>query len=175
VRIRRRHVIATILLLLLGGAFYFYFLHRVQRTQQADGWRLRFSYQPFHCQVCLGHVEEMTYHGTPVNPPHWAWNSNDDLGTPRVIIQTPMGVYEAWKGVSVWRLGHAGALMIEDSDESVSAEEMTQGWYDAKIAGDRFTYGPFKRKKNTPIGWCLLSTTNASRWIAPEKIHAASW
>jgi len=170
-----RHTLA-LLLAIAGTAFYFYFVHRTLDRKELNGWKLRFSYQRFHCRVCLGAVEELSYQGTEVSIPNWTWTSNQ-FGTPMVIISTPVGDFRAWKETKHWRLAH-GVLGKEDSPNEISPSELSQGWYDA-IPDDRSNYnpifGPFQFKKNMPAHWCLVANNLRARWIDPLKITSVDW
>ncbi len=170
-----RHTVA-LLLAIAGTAFYFYFVHRTEDRKELNDWKLRFSYQPFHCRVCLGSVEELSYQGTEIPIPNWSWKSNHD-GTPTVIISTPVGDFRAWKETKNWRLAHGAIYKSEPQDEILECE-LAQGWYDA-IPADKSDYVPlygrFFFKKNTPAHWCLVANNLRARWIDPLKIASVDW
>lgn len=170
-----RHTLA-LLFAVAGTAFYFYFVHRSVDRKELNGWKLRFSYQPFHCRVCLGRVEELNYEGTEISIPNWSWKSDGD-GSPLMIISTPVGDFRAWKDAHYWGLAHL-SIVTEEIDDEPSASELSMGWYDA-VPVDRSNYvpvyGPFHAKKNTPSHWCLMINNNHARWIDPVKIGTVGW
>jgi hypothetical protein len=78
---------------------------------------------------------------------------------------------ESWK-LSPWNPN------LEEVDQSISADELRRGWYDAAsgdLRGFVNTDGPYVRKKGTPSHWCLLTTFDQARWVEPEKIDALEW
>lgn len=173
---RRRHTVGTAVLL-LGAAFYGYFIYRSTEVKDADGWHLRFTYLPFHCRVCMGHVEELSYKGIPLPVPDWRWKTNDGLSTPMVLVHTPVGQYVATDPQRRWRLSHH-SLRIEESETRVEAGELFAGWYNARIpqtSGTVYVDGPYMRKQGTPSHWCLIATYDEARWVSPEKVGELDW
>lgn len=172
---RRRHTVGTIVLF-LGAAFYGYFIHRSAEVKDAEGWHLRFSYLTFHCRVCLGNVEELTYKGMALPVPDWRWK-DDGGSTARVNVLTPVGEFTADEDYRNWMHRHTG-LYVQDTPEGISPDELSQQWYDARgddLAKIAMPFGPFIRKKDTPAHWCLLATHDEARWVSPEIIGELKW
>jgi len=161
-------------LALLGGtAFYVYFLHRSVQVKDLGGWHSEFSYQPFHCPVCHGRVEQLTYQGKPVAPPSRRWDDQPGIQSSQIL--TPVGEFTAFKDWKSWGMTH-GPMFVEDATDAVSSPELKQGWYDARKPGEPpCEIGPFLRKANTPGHWCLLVTDDAARWMSPERIGDLAW
>ena len=169
---KARHSIATATVLAVS-AFYFYFLHRTTDVTNSGDWHVAFSYQPFHCRVCLGRVEKLTYRGKPIGIPQWRWQNA--METPRVSVQTPVGTYCAFQNSRNWGLQHL-PIEVTDVSEEISRDELTQGWYDATGGRSRqYSGGPFIRKARTPPEWCMMATDDVARWIAPENLGKVSW
>ncbi len=172
-RWRRRHTVGVVAAIIATG-FYGYCLHRSIRVKDAEGWHLRFSYQPFHCEVCLGRVESLTHEGREVAIPDWSWET-DDGTTPVVVIHTAVGDFRAFKESLHWRLASCD-LLLDELDCQIAPEELSRGWYDARPIGDQlYTYGPYIRKQGTPPNWCLLATCNQARWVRPDLISELEW
>ncbi len=172
---RKRHTVG-IFLLLIGVGFYAYFVHRTHTTTTANGWTLEFSYQPFHCRVCLGRVESLTFEGKEIRIPEWDWKS-DTVGHPWVQLITPTGCFCAYEMSEHWRLAHQ-SCEYEQSDDAISEAELARGWYNAAFTPDdgyRVYYYHNIRKRNTPDTWCLVATENTSRWLRPDLIVQLDW
>lgn len=172
-RWRRRHTVGVVVVV-LGTAFYVYFIHRSVQLRDAEGWHLRFSFQPFHCPVCLGRVEELSHEGHPVPIPDWGWET-DGRSTPVAIIHTPVGDFRAFEESARWLPGSTSAL-IEEAAGRIAPEELVRGWYDArKPEAETWLYGPYLRKRDTPADWCLLATYDQARWVRPDVISELEW
>ena len=169
---KTRHTVGSVLAI-LGAAFYVYLLHRTTDVKNADGWHVAFSYQPFHCRVCLGRVESLTYRDAPIGIPSWRWVSSFE--TPCMIIKTPVGEYCAFEKSKFWGAMHL-PFTVKDIEETPTPTEIAQGWYDATGGQPReYSGGPFVRKAETPAHWCLLATGDVARWVAPERIFQLAW
>lgn len=170
---KRRHTFATIFAV-LTMVVYIYFFHRMTDVKDANDWHVEFSYLPFHCRVCMGRAEELSYRGAAVAIPAWSWRDYS-MGTARVLLLTPVGEYTAYKSVPYWKAGHV-YIEVKDATDAIAPDELSQGWYDATGGRPREYYsGPYFRKPGMPAHWCLVATGDTARWIAPDRISAVSW
>ncbi|HPF41637.1 MAG TPA: hypothetical protein P5081_15855 [Phycisphaerae bacterium] len=172
---RKRHT-AGLFVCLIGVGYYVWFIHRSHTITSINGWRLDFSYQPFHCPVCLGRVESLTFEGQEIPIPQWDWKSEFDE-RPFVQMITPVGCVCAFEHWETWRRSHVLCQCV-DSDEAISETELEQGWYDAaftQVDSERLYSRKNLRKRNTPETWCLVATDHATRWIRPDLIDQLAW
>lgn len=170
---KRRHTVGTIFSL-LAIAVYFYYFHSLTDVKDANDWQVEFSYLPFHCRVCLGRVEELSYRGAAIAIPAWSWQDRP-MGTARVLLWTPVGEYTAYRNVHYWKAGHV-FIEVKDVSDAITPDELSQRWYDASGGHPREFYsGPYVRKAGMPADWCLVATGDVARWIAPDRIGAVSW
>lgn len=69
-------------------------------------------------------------------------------------------------------------MIIREEDEVISATQLQDGHYDARVShpsGAVYADGPFIRKQGTPDHWCLVATFDQARWVSPDKIDKLEW
>jgi len=116
----------------------------------------------------LGQVEQLECHDQIVSPP--VLKADKKGYSKRLMIETPVGSFEAITGLKRWRWVY-NQSSLEESYEEITAEELERGYYGRRLPDASGEWRNPSRKKGTPRHWCRASSSSYSFWIDPARLE----
>jgi len=160
-------------IVLVGGCFSVVTSRKHVHVER-DGWVLDYSHKRFFCKVCTASLNYVRYDGEDIRAP-WAAGRAPEHAS--VVLHTPVGELLFHSQEGRYRPWHSYWGDIPESDEEITPEELSRGYYNASATSTTTapsaSYG--YRKRGTPAHWCFVEGGTEMRWLDPRMIDKLEW